>query len=482
MNIQIRIRPSVAVLAIIAFGVSTAVIAANFSGSATADEPTTVELPVLQPVGYGGHAPDLDRDGDPGTSEVSPLQRTVTVPLGDDGHPEPERDFRSAVGALTGGPAPDASGFVFDIADGEDDPCAPEDDTETEGCPHGIRGAVFSLVAPDELWVRGSVPHAPSDELPHYAVQCEPVEHAQNALPFGFVSNSPGKVVMRYWPVGNAAEAVTVEARSAAADIAEWEAGLAASDTFEGEWTTINTCLVLDGLTRRQSYNYEFTLTDVLDRTFSSSRTFPFSLPDDRTAPPTRIQPLGRNAIMLSAPHRENVRVDFNVQVVDEGETADCSLTGDTLPAVQDEPRTVTDVSPEFLAANGYQSQYTKRTSMAVWVPEGSTIIGLHSRVRRGSPRLAMARGTAGRLGHCSDPRHRSPQSVGRLRRPLQLSRRRQRLHVGAMAQQPGLLRPLERPGRGRRRGACQRGQGMLRRPGASDHPGRRHHLDLGAV
>jgi len=369
------LRPATAVLAIVAVGVSTAMIAANVSGSATADDPVTVELPVLQPVGYGDTPPELDRDGDPATRELSPVQRTVTVPVGDDGNPEPGRAFRDAVDALAEQPAPDASGLILDLADGEDDPCASEDAEGSEECPDGIRGAIFSVVAPDALWARGSEPHAPSDELPDYAVQCEPVDHARNALPFGFVSNAPGTIVMRYWPVGNAADAATIEARSSAADTAAWEDGLAASDTFEGEWTTINTCLVIEGLTPRQSYNYEFTLTDVMGRTFSSSRTFPFALPDDRTVPPTRIQPMGRNAIMLTAPHRANVRVEFNVQVVDEGETPDCSLTGDFLPVVQEEQiRTVT-VSDEFLSANGYLPQYTKRTTGAVWVPEGSTIM-----------------------------------------------------------------------------------------------------------
>lgn len=392
MKIKNLMRPAIAVVAILAVGAAAAVAGTNFAQPAASGQTTTVELPVLQPVGYGDHAPDLDSDGDPDTGEVSPIQGTRTVPVGADGLPDAGRDFTDAIDTIMESESPDASGFVFDIVDGEGDgdPCAPEGEAEVEGCPDGIRGAVFAVVAPDELWARGSTPHAPSESLPNYAVQCEPVDHPDSPLPFGFVSNAPGTVSMRYWPSGNEAAAVTVEATTPAAATEAWETGLADSDAFEGDWTNVNTCLVLNGLEKYERYIYQYTFTDILDRVFTNDQGYnlSFGLPEDRTVPPTLIEQVGRNAVMLSAPHTERVGVRFNVQVVDEGETADCTLRGDHLPLVSDDGaiKTTVDVSPEFLAENGYLPRYTQRTSTAVYVPEGSTIVACVAEVDHDRP------------------------------------------------------------------------------------------------
>lgn len=384
------LRPALATVAILAVGAAAAVAGANFATPTPAAETATTDVPVLQPIGYGDRAPALDSDGDPASGEVSPIQGFRTLPIGADGLPDPGLGFTNAIGTLLESDAPDASGFSFDVVDGEgDDACAPEGDAEVEGCPDGIRGAIFALVAPDDLWARGSEPHAPSPELPNYAVQCEPVEHPDTSLQYGFVSNAPGTVSLRYWPRGNEAAAVTVEATTPEAPTAAWEAGLAESDAFEGDWTNVNTCLVLADLEPYVRYVHEYTFTDILDRTYTreAGTTYAFGLPEDRTVPPTRIQPVSRNAILLSAPHTDRVSVRFNVQIVDEGETADCSLSGDRLPLVDDSAiSTTVDVSPEFLADNGYLPQYTQRTSTAVFVPEGSTIIACVAEVDDNRP------------------------------------------------------------------------------------------------
>src|SRR5690606_5736367 len=121
---------------------------------------------------------------------------------------------------------------------------------------------------------------------------------------------------------------------------------------------------------------YELHVEDVLGREFTSSLTRPFSLPDDRTAPEFRVTPLGSNAILASAPHRDGVEVRFNVQVIDPGETADCTVTTDHLPLVdQAVGATTVTVSDEYLANHGYLPSYTKRTSIGVYVPANSTVL-----------------------------------------------------------------------------------------------------------
>src|SRR5690606_11397758 len=102
----------------------------------------------------------------------------------------------------------------------------------------------------------------------------------------------------------------------------------------------------------------------------------PFKLPDDRTAPEFRVTPLGENAILASVPHRDGVEVRFNVQVIDPGETEDCTVTTDRLPLVAPASGATTVTLPaQYPAAHGYLPTYTKRTSIGVYVPQGSAIL-----------------------------------------------------------------------------------------------------------
>ncbi|HEU4849736.1 MAG TPA: hypothetical protein VFS93_04925 [Terrimesophilobacter sp.] len=370
-------RPAIATASIVAVGAASVIVGSVFAMPAPSAAPTTAEFPVLQPIGYGPTAPEAPSDGvgEDGVT-TSPEQGTRTVPVDADGLPLPGSDIESAVGILSESPDPVVDDWDFSPVDGSDDPCSPEDGGEVEGCPEGLHGATFALISPDNLW--GMLRANPPVEItnPYEIAHCPAAEVGPNALRYSIVTNAPGTIELRYWAWGEEDHPTTVDLLSSPQQTEDWESGLAEAEAFEGDWTTLQHCGILDGLEKYVRYDYELTIHDTLGREFTSSTTTPFSLPDDRTAPPFRVQPLGRNAILASAPHRDGTEVRFNVQVIDPGDADDCTATDDRLPLVdQSRGATTVDVSAEYLADHGYLPRYTKRTSLGVYVPSGSTVL-----------------------------------------------------------------------------------------------------------
>lgn len=375
------LRPAIATTSVVAVAAASVVVGSFFAPAPAAapTEPTeqpTASFPVLQPVGYGDTwLPDTE-------GEASPEQGARSVPVDADGIPNPSVDLEDAVRALSDSPDPAADTFDLDIlggpedSSGSDDPCAPSSSDLAADCPEGLRGATFSIISPDSLWamLRANPPVEITN--PYEIAYCPAAEVGPRALRYSIVTNAPGAISLTYWPRGDESSATTINLASSPVQTAEWEAALADADDFEGDWTTLQHCATLDGLEKYVNYDYELHVEDVLGRTFTSSLVRPFSLPDDRTAPSFRVTPLGSNAIHISAPHQADTEVRFNVQVLDPGDTDDCSITGDRLQLVDPSfgPTTV-DVSPEYLAEHGYLPGYTKRSSIGVYVPSGSTII-----------------------------------------------------------------------------------------------------------
>lgn len=373
------VRPALATASIVALGAASVVVG-SFFAPAPATEPAppqdSASFPVLQPVGYGD-------TWAPGTDEatLSAEQGTRRVAIDADGLPDPGASVRDAAEVLGASPDPVVDDWGVEPIGGSDDPCAPRDGapadgTPTEECPDGLRGATFSVISPDSLW--GMFRANPPVEItnPYEIAHCPAVEVGPSALRYSVVTNAPGAIQLKYWPRGDERAVTTINLTSSPVQTAAWEEGLANADDFEGDWTTLQHCATLDGLEKYVVYDYELTVEDVLSRTFTSSRTVPFKLPDDRTAPEFRVTPLGSNAILASAPHRADSEVRFNVQVIDPGDTEDCSAAGDRLPLVDASVGlTTVDVSAEYLADHGYLPSYTKRTSVSVHVPSGSTVL-----------------------------------------------------------------------------------------------------------
>ena len=371
------VRPTIATASLVAVGAASVVLGASFTPAPAADPVTpevfaTQAFPVLQPAGYGElWAPDDSVV----ENSLSYEQGTRETRVDAHGVPTPGADVEDAARVLSESPDPVIDAWDFGIV-GEDDPCAPADGSDIEGCPDGLRGATFSVISPDNLWAMFRANPPVEITNPYEIAHCPAAEVGANALRYSVVTNAPGAIELRYWPRGDERTVTTITVSSSPQQTTDWESGLATADNFEGDWSTLQHCATLDGLEKYVSYYYELHIEDVLGREFSSSLTRPFSLPDDRTAPEFRVTPLGQNAILASAPHRENTDVRFNVQVLDPGDTDDCSATDDHLPLVnQAVGATTVDVSAEYLAERGYQSQYTKRTSIAVYVPARATVL-----------------------------------------------------------------------------------------------------------
>jgi hypothetical protein len=371
------LRPVIATAAIVAVGAASVVVGSVFAAPQTTPAPATAEFPVLQPIGYGPTAPEMPLDGDTDDDLVtSPEQGMRTVPVDADGLPLTGTEVERAVDILSESPDPVVDDWDFSPVDGSDDPCSPEDGSDVAGCPEGIHGATFALISPDNLW--GMFRPNPPVEItnPYEIAHCPVAEVGPDALRYSVVTDAPGDIELSYWVRGDESHATTVDLASTPQQTEDWEGALAAAEAFEGDWTTLQHCGILDGLAKYAVYDYRITIHDVLGREFTSGPTSPFSLPDDRTAPPFRVEQLGLNAILASAPHREGTEVRFNVQVIDPGDADDCTATDDRLPLVDpSRGATTVDVSPEYLAAHGYLPRYTKRTSIGVYVPSGSTVL-----------------------------------------------------------------------------------------------------------
>ncbi|HWV25713.1 MAG TPA: hypothetical protein VNZ66_00705 [Aeromicrobium sp.] len=93
--------------------------------------------------------------------------------------------------------------------------------------------------------------------------------------------------------------------------------------------------------------------------------------------PPTTISGLTAGLMVLTAPHRGDVRVNFNVQLLDPGEEPDCSAPGDDLPLAHGGVDSGTiRVEESWLREHRYDPSFTKRSTIIVMVPEGRRILG----------------------------------------------------------------------------------------------------------
>lgn len=370
------LRPAIATASVVAVGAASVVIGSAFAAPAPTTAPATAQFPVLQPIGYGPDAPETPADAGEDDLATSPEQGMLTVPVDADGLPLPGSEIERAAGILSASPDPVIDDWDFSPVEGGDDPCSPEDGSDVEGCPDGLHGATFAVVSPDSLW--GMLRADPPVEItnPYEIAHCPAAEVAPDALRYSVVTNAPGDVELSYWAWGEEDHPTVVDLASSSEQTEAWENGLAEAEAFEGDWTLVQHCGILEGLEKYTRYDYQVTVRDVLGREFTSSHTMPFSLPDDRTAPPFRVEPLGRNAILASAPHRDGTEVRFNIQVLDPGDADDCSATDDRLPLVdQSRGAKTVDVSADYLAEHGYLPSYTKRTSIGVYVPSGSTVL-----------------------------------------------------------------------------------------------------------
>jgi hypothetical protein len=375
------LRPVIAFIAAIAAGVAGAVIAAQFLAPPSTQyvAPDTEVAPVIEPVGYGASAPE----GDP--FDVSRAVANTEIALGG-GAGGVDAATRSLLDELTESDDPgDAGGgsvTPYDetappgssAGDDDGDPCAPRDGEPATDCPEGLHSTVLALVAPENpFYVIASANPPTYADSPYRLLFCDPQTHDEFGLPIGVATNAPASITMRYWPSGDPSDGREIHLETSADVRAAWENGLAATG-FTGDWTRPQHCLVIPDLEEHVTYRASFEATDILGRT--DSYDWGFQLPDDRTVPPTRVVPMSDSIIFVSAPHIATQAVDVRAWNVEPGVEASCgnpAATSARLEVLQ-EPET-TEVSSDYLERHDYRPEYTKRTSSAYWVPEGSTIL-----------------------------------------------------------------------------------------------------------
>ena len=374
-----RLRPILAVVAVLAVGVTGAIVGSAFAaGETIITEAQTKTVPVLEPVGYGTEAPDPNPDGDENTLDVSSAVAEQRVPVGDSPDLDPllsqllddlaTADDPAALLATVTAPGA-AGGGEPAGTDSGGDPCAPPDGEPAADCPSGISGTVLALrAAPYPSVVGTANPPTYEDSLDklHY---CDPQEHRSYELPFVAVSNVPASIEVSYWPNGEPDAVTSFNLETSATARAEWERHFEAGDAY-GEWTQIQHCTVIEGLEHGVGYRYRLNSVDIMggEATFTSG----FSLPDYRTRPPTRVLPVGGNVVFVTMAHAVGETVEFTPYLLAAGAEVDCTRYHTQLEAVK--TMRTEEVSAAERERHGYQEKYTKRSSQSFWVPEGSSI------------------------------------------------------------------------------------------------------------
>jgi hypothetical protein len=379
-----RFRPIVAVVVVLAVGVTGAIVGSAFAaGQMVTDETVTAEtetqtVPVLEPVGHGPEAPDPNPDGDENTLDVSRAVAEQQVPVGESSGLDPllsklldDLATSADPGALLDTVTALGTGEEDEAGetDAGGDPCAPADGEPAAECPSGIGGTVLALRAAPHPSVVGTANPPTYEDSLHKLYYCDPQEHRALDLPFVAVSNVPATIAVSYWPTSEPDAVSTFTLETSATARTEWERSFEAGEPF-GEWTQLQHCTVIEGLERGVAYRFRLDSVDTLggEATFTSG----FSLPDRGTRPPTRVLPIGDNVVFVTMAHAAAETVEFTGYVLEPGAEADCTRRPGRLEAVEN-MRTEA-VSAAQRERHGYHDRYTKRSSQSFWVPEGSTI------------------------------------------------------------------------------------------------------------
>src|SRR5690606_8559480 len=184
-----RLRAVIAGVAVLAVGVTGAIVGAAFAAPDTviAASPTET-IPVLAPVAHGPSAPDENTDDDPNTLDVSRAVAEQRVPTGEGGELDPLlRDLLDdLVTADDPGSVvdPEAALRVLEpatdeTADASGDPCAPVGDEPAADCPTGLGGTVLAVRAAPHSDVIGTADPPTYEDSLHKLYYCDPQEHGE---------------------------------------------------------------------------------------------------------------------------------------------------------------------------------------------------------------------------------------------------------------------------------------------------------------
>jgi hypothetical protein len=343
---------------------------------------------VLAPVAVDGHAIPGDNDpatldvsggtgvdqvGTPGSHAPSELPASVTAEiaaLDSAGGVDPAGAHLLVGGAGTG--ADSGTGAAGGAAG---DPCAPSTGAVPTDCPGGLRSAIFADTAPPELdvWPVADVATEPAGT----SIYCPGLTPGDGELGLGVGTSVPAAVTVQYWPVADPTDVHTVVPAADPAQVADWNARVAATGTYPVHEFVFQHCGLLTGLRPHTDYRLsavavddEFSrVSDPVERTFSSD--------GQPTIPPMQAIPLGNSLLYVSAPNYGTANPPIiNAWAVSAGQPADCSGFNSTRAGLQAaRPATLLAVSAEYLHAHNYADGYNHAMVAVYEVPEGSTVV-----------------------------------------------------------------------------------------------------------
>ncbi len=357
----------------IAVGIAGAFVGASLTAApspepipAAATETRTV--PVISPVGIGENAPPINDDEDTFTVSDAIGEREVGVSGGDGdtGIPFSEIAESEDLGAMLGTGPTGAGG----------DPCARREGEADDACPDGIRGTVFSLMAPPDLFVSGiawppTLEALIAGDSSRGNVWCDPeTPPADGEVPLGVITPVPATLTITYWPTADPADVrsgptVTTPAAARSA----WQSGFDDGTLLAGDW--LQHCFTLPEIEPGIQYTARAIAVDLYDRV-AVSRDIRFHGDGAPTRPSLAVHGLG-NLMFASAMHALAESVTIRAFQFPLGTTPNCDGAGGrTLHPLTN---TTTTVTADQLVAQNILPMYVRKLTQPYHVQEGATML-----------------------------------------------------------------------------------------------------------
>jgi len=375
MTIPRWLLPVLAIVTAIAVGIAASLIALQLRPD---ELPATQTVPVLEPVSIGDAVSITDDD--PETLEVSGASgeiEIVTPGTLEEGELSADTEARiDALDASDGLDEATAREVVASTAETADppvgDPCSPPDASTPEGCPDGLRSAIFALTEPGRLFlfVRADPPAVSTARGGLVICPAAP----DGSLSFGVVTSFPAQVTVRYWPVGDPAAEQSVSIDNLPEEVAAWDAVVAEDGGFREGYGSFQHCTNLPDLAPSTAYESSIIAVDIFDRV--EGRTYMFDSRGTPERPPMVVHPLGPSLLYVSVPSTTTGPLpEVRAWVVDPGDPADCSTWDEERAIDRVVPQSELEVSSGYLADRNYAAAYTRRVSSVFSAPEGSVIV-----------------------------------------------------------------------------------------------------------
>ncbi len=390
MTVPRWLIPVLAIVAALAVAVAATLIGTQLAAK---PQPQTLTVPVLQPVETGDDGlPVEDRDGDPETLDISASSGDVEIIAPGTGVPgRYSAQVDARIDALVAAGGLDEASTSEAIASADDgagpaagDPCSPADGTIPEGCPMGMRGAIFGLVSPPALQVFARVaPPSATAEGRAGTVFCETVADEPGSVVFGVATTTPSSVSIRYWPTDDPGAEETVTIAGLADEEAAWNDHFERNGTYSRS-SAFQHCTTLTGLRPNTPYESSTTAVDSFLR-ISSPLAYSFDSRGEPTRPPLMLRAIDNNVLMVSLPTRvptDNFRLpEMRLWIAEEGGSGGCSDwsgardVARSVPPAVSSAQQVTEVSPDYLRERNYDPTYSLTVTQFYVVPEGSDLV-----------------------------------------------------------------------------------------------------------